>query len=86
MRAFVKDYAWGEPYHINVEGEADFHIEADQAVYDLPPALVERFRAAQREMRAAADAITAHLKRTGQPKPWGMPEDDWAALPQEETQ
>ena len=81
MRAFVKDYMWGEPYHIRVEGEPDFDIDADQAVYQLTPELVARFRAAQKEMWAAARAINAHLKASGQPKPWGMSDDDWDKVP-----
>lgn len=87
LRAFVRDYMWGEPYRIRVEGEDGFDIDADQAVYRLTPELVARFRAAQKEMYAAANAITTHLKVTGQPKPWGMPDDDWAkvAAPEEDA-
>lgn len=77
LRAFVRDRTWSEPYWIKVEGEEDFDIDADRAVHRLTPELVERFHAAEREMYAAANAITAHLKTTGQPRPWEMPDDDW---------
>lgn len=71
MRAFVRDYQFGEPFSVVVEGDRDFHIDEDQADYDLTPELVERFRAAEQEFKAAAEAIRAHLVETGQPAPRG---------------
>lgn len=77
LRAFVHDRTWGGPYWIKVEGEEDFDIDADRAVHRLTPELVARFRAAEDEMYAAANAVTDYLKTTGQPRPWGMPDEDW---------
>lgn len=85
MRAFVHDAEFGEPFRVVVEGDPDFGIDEDQAVYDMTPELVERFRAAERELRAAAEAIRAHLAATGQPAPRKAADHRWSALPEEEA-